>query len=382
MMQTASDKNGLSVIDSVFDEMTGFEWLEASYRKARKQKRYRKEIMAFSDRLDDNLHEIQEELRDDTFVFGPYRRHWVYVPKKRLVMALPFKSRVVQWAIYREMNPFYDRMFIEDSYACREGKGTLAAVRRLQYWLRIVHGKGWYALKLDISKYFYRVDHAKLLEILHRRVKDEQLFKLLTQIVNANGERFGLPRFTSAEDLEWEDWLTDCGMPIGNLTSQMFANIYLNELDQFCKHTLHIRYYIRYMDDILVLAKTKEEANRLKEQIAQFLREVLLLDLNSKTSIQPAERVFLIGYEVTGCSLQLKKPTVRRMKRSFRAICSQYFSGKMTEIEYQRRVASYDGMMKPCEAESLRFRMNQIYLQAKERYENESTPEHDRKGLK
>ena len=363
--------------------MTEFAWLDAAYRHARKQKRYRDEILAFSNDLDANLFSIQEQLRAGTFRFGPYRRHWVYVPKKRLVMALPFDSRVVQWAIYLMLNPFFDRLMIEDSFACRIGKGSLAAAKRLQYWMQEAEGKRerWYALKLDISKYFYRVDHKILLNILGRRIHDDRLMSLLETIVNCGGERFGLPRFASPDDLDPDEWLPDVGMPIGNLTSQLFANIYLNELDQYAKHVLKIHRYARYMDDITAIAPDKTTAHGWKEDITGYLAEHLHLDINRKTFIRPVDRIEFVGYIVSARRLRLRKQTTRRIKSAFRGICGKYFSGAMTRKEFDRRVASYKGMIQYCEADGLRTRLNEIYVRAKEAARNEQ-PENDRNPMR
>lgn len=372
------------VISDAFLQITEFSWLEDAYRHARKAKRYRNEFLAFSNDLDANLQTIQEQVRAGTFVFGPYRRHWVFVPKKRLVMALPCASRIVQWAIYLLLNPFYDRMMIEDSYACRKGHGSLAAAQRLQYWMQQVEGKPgqWYYLKLDISKYFYRVDHAVLFEILADRIKDPQLMALLDMIINCDGEKFGLPRFMSPDDADEFDWMADVGMPIGNLTSQLFANIYLDQLDQFCKHVLHIRHYIRYMDDVAILAKTKEEAQEYLRAIAEFLQTVLHLDLNSKTTIRPVGRIEFVGFMVSARELKLRKATIRRMKEAMRAISRKLFTGEMSREDFDRRVASYKGMIQHCKNEGLRRRLNEIYLHAKERYgggeNNESSSDHSR----
>ena len=354
-------------LTDVFQQMTEFEWLLRAYKNARKQKRYRDEVLEFSNNLDANLLEIQEQLRNGTFKFGSYRKHWVYVPKKRLVMALPFNSRIVQWSIYQLLNPFYNKMMIEDSYACRVGKGSLAAALRLQYWMKEAQGKKerWYVLKMDISKYFYRVDHKILLEILGERVKDPQLMELLTNIIECDGEKFGLPRFTSPDDIDDEDWLASIGMPIGNLTSQLFANIYLDRLDQFAKHTLHIHRYARYMDDITIVAPTKELARKWEHEIAEFLLKELHLDLNSKTVIRPIDRVEFVGFIVSANGLQLRKQTTRRIKRSFKSICKQYFAGELSKLEYDRRVASYKGMIQHCKADKLRKRLNDIYLSEK-----------------
>ena len=361
-------ENGIRTLRDVYPEMISFPWLERAFRNARKQKRYRDEVLTFSNDLDANLLRIQAELEAGTFRFGPYRRHWVYVPKKRMVMALPFDSRIVQWAVYQELNPFFDRMMIEDSYACRVGKGSLAAAERLQYWLRFTEGKPgqWYALKLDISKYFYRVDHTVLLEILGARIQDKRLMALLDSIINCEGERFGLPRFTEPDNLPEEKWLTDVGMPIGNLTSQLFANIYLNELDQYAKHTLRIHHYVRYMDDVIILAPDRRTAHGWREKIGAFLAERLHLDLNRKTSVRPAKRIEFVGFIVTARTLRLRKSTTRRIKSAFRGICKKYFRGQMNRAEFDRRVASYKGMIQHCEADGLRRRLNEIYIHARE----------------
>ena len=371
----------MHTLENVFERITEFDRLEEAYRNARKGKRYRDETLLFSSNLDENLLTIQRQVREGMFQFGPYRKHWVYVPKRRVIMALPFHSRVVQWAVYQELNPFYDRQMIEDSYACREGKGSLAAALRLQYWMRQADSKpgDWYVIKLDISKFFYRINHKVLLDILRRRIKDERLMALLQKIVEANGEKFGLPRFTSPEDIEDDEWINDVGMPIGNLTSQLFANIYLNELDQYCKHALKIKCYVRYMDDVVIVAPSKEIAQRWKEEIETFLYEHLKLDLNKKTAIRPMGKVEFVGFIISTHELKLRKSTVRRMKRAVHAICDKLFTGEMTQEAFDRRVASYNGMLTHCEVYNLRNRLNDIYTAKAEKYhivldENQKLP--------
>lgn len=360
----------MKTLENVFDDMTSFEWLEKSYRKARRQKRYRQEVLKFSADLDTNLHRIEDQLKREEFRFGPYRRHWVYVPKKRMVMALPFESRVVQWAIYLMLNPFFRGLMIEDSYACLDHRGSIAAAKRLQYWLRLIEHKpgNWYILKLDISKYFYRIDHATLLDILGSRIKDERLIRLLEDVINCDGEKFGLPRFTDPDEISSDEWLGEVGMPIGNLTSQLFANIYLNELDWFCKHMLHIQYYVRYMDDIVIIAPSLSVAQYWQCEITAFLNKRLKLDPNRKTAVRPANmNVEFVGYIINAHSLRIRKQTARRMKSAWRGICSRYFAGDMTDEEFRRRIASYDGMMRHTDNTGLRNQMNGIYLREKEK---------------
>jgi len=320
--------------------------------------------MAFSERLESNLFLIQAGMESGTWELGPYRKKWVYVPKKRLVMALPYPDRIVQWAIYQYLNPIFDKLFIEDSYACRKGKGSHKAAARLQYWMRQLDRKeagGWYILKLDISKYFYRVDHAKLLEILSRRIKDKEMLRFIEGVVNSRAEPFGLPRWARPDDTPQEQWRYDAGMPIGNLTSQLFANIYLNELDQFCKHRLKAHYYIRYMDDVIILGQ-KEELLRWKAEIETFLLEELRLDLNSKTAIRPLHGgVEFVGVKIHPTHAKLRKSTTGRMKREVREMCEQYAAGRLTEEKLERRAASIRGLLDHTESETLRWRLNEIY---------------------
>lgn len=182
------------------------------FRHACKGKRYRLEVMGFTSKLEGNLLDVQRRMKSGSYELGPYRKIWVFVPKKRLVMALDYPDRIVQWCLYLYLNPIYDKLFIEDSYACRKGKGSHKAAKRLQYWMRQVSrkpGAGWYCLKLDISKYFYRVNHDKLLEILARRIEDREMMKFVEGVVNSKAEPFGLPRWRSPDDTPPEEWEYD-----------------------------------------------------------------------------------------------------------------------------------------------------------------------------
>lgn len=355
----------MTVIQNAWPVVCNFGWLIEADRNARKGKRYRAEVLNFTARLEDNLFVIQQGMMNGSYVLGPYRKLWVYVPKKRLVMALDYPDRIVQWSLYLYLNPIYDRLFIEDSYACRKGKGSHKAAKCLQYWMCQVQrkpGPGWYCLKLDISKYFYRVNHEKLLAILERRVKDPAMMAFIRGVVNSRAEPFGLPRWRTPQDTPPEEWLYEVGMPIGNLTSQLFANIYLNELDQYCKHRLKIHYYIRYMDDVIILGQDKETLHRWKAAVETFLREELALDLNSKTSIRPVcQGVEFVGVRIWPTHMKLRKSTVRRIKREVRKISALYAAGDMTRQDFYRRIASIRGLLKHTESASLRWRLNEIY---------------------
>lgn len=359
-------ENEMATIQNAWEVITSFGWMLEANRNARKGKRYRAEVMEVAGRLEDYILLIQEKLLDGSYELGPYRKLWVYIPKKRLVMALPYPDRIVQWSLYQYLNPIYDKLFIEDSFACRKGKGSHRAAKRLQYWMRQVRRKpdgDWYYLKLDISKYFYRVDHEILLTILARRIKDERLMEFIRSVVNSRAEPFGLPPGKGPQDTDPEDWLYDVGMPIGNLTSQMFANIYLNELDQFCKHELRIHFYIRYMDDIVILGPDKKTLHAWKQKIEDFLNDKLALSLNSKTAIRPIRAgVEFVGVCIWTSHTHLRKSTVKRIKKEVRKISHEFAEGRMDPDAFARRVASINGLLDHTNTENLKRRLNEIYL--------------------
>ena len=362
----------MKAIENIYDEMCSYEELYNAYLSARRQKRYRGEVMRFADNLEENLWEIHRELMAQTYEVGRYRKFYVHEPKIRLVMALKFKDRVVQWAIYQKLMPFYDRLFIEDSYACRKGKGVHKARDKFQYWMRQVNRKPgkWYYLKLDISKYFYRIDHQILIEILSRRIKDERLMRLLSEIINSRNERFGLPEGLSPDDCTPDMWRGDVGMPIGNLTSQMFANVYLNELDQYCKHQLKIHYYIRYMDDIVILSDSKDYLKTAKETLRAFLRDKLRLSLNGKTAIRPCGLgIEFCGYYMHPTHRKLKRQTARRIKRSMKHMCEGLAAGTFPESKFVRAIASYSGVLMFCDSHGLKEKLNGIYIEAMQKKE-------------
>lgn len=185
----------MQTIKNIFPLIYDFENLFNAYKKAVKCKRYRADVMEYTDRLEENLIELQNEFIWKTYSVGRYNIFYVYEPKKRMIMSLQFKDRVAQHAIYSILNPYFEKQFISDSYACRVGKGTHRAIKKLQSWLRKTDRKPkrFYYLKLDISKYFYRVDHEVLMGILQRKIADKDLLHVLSVIINCEDTHFGLP---------------------------------------------------------------------------------------------------------------------------------------------------------------------------------------------
>lgn len=338
----------MAKITDIYDQIYSWENLYWSYENAGKGKWFRDDVVRFSANFEEELINIQNHLMYQTYAVGRYREFYVYEPKKRLIMALAFRDRVVQWAIYRQLEPLFDKQFIYDSYGCRKGKGTHRAADRLQYWMRAVTRKPdeWYYLKLDISKYFYRVDHDCLMRILRNKIDDERTLWLLKTIITCEHKAFGLPAGVDPDQCEPEDRLNDVGMPIGNLTSQLFANIYLNELDQYAKHDLKLRHYIRYMDDVIILHPDKKYLAEVKEQIEIFLQENLRLDLNNKTAIRKVKSgIEFVGFRIYPTHRKLKKKSTKKMKSRLQYLSREYARGNASLETVRSSVMSYYGIM-------------------------------------
>lgn len=351
-------------IKNLFPKIYDFENLFYAYKDGIRQKRDRPDIMAYTENLEENLITLQNELIWLTYEVGRYRMFYVYEPKRRLIMALQFKDRVAQHAIYRQLNPLLDKQFIYDSYACRIGKGTHKAVARLQYWFRQTERKPqkYYYLKLDISKYFYRIDHEVLMEILRMKIDDQPLLQILEGIVNCENTRFGLPLGADIGDVAFDELLAEVGLPIGNLTSQMFANLYLDQLDQFCKHKLHLHYYIRYMDDVIILHHSKKHLERVKQQITEYLDQVLHLQLNNKTCIRPTSMgAEFVGFRIWSTHVILRKKTARKMVKRLRYVFSAYRMGELDKESMERTVASYRGILQHFNSHGMAQKLNDIY---------------------
>lgn len=337
----------MNKINDIYEKVYDFENLHQAYLEARKGKRYRHDVLAFSKNLEENLIQLQNELIWDTYSVGRYREFYVYDPKKRLIMALDFRDRVIQWAIYRQLNPILDKQFISDSYGCRKDKGTHKAAQKLQYWLRKADRSpnDCYYLKLDISKYFYRVDHDVLVNILKTKIEDEKLLNLLEKIIRSE-KKFGLPPGLEPHECSYTERPDNRGMPIGNLTSQMFANLYLNELDQFCKHVLKIKRYVRYMDDVIILDSDKAILWQYKNDIESFLNNTLKLDLNNKTAVRPIESgVEFVGFRIWPTHVKLKKKSAVKIKHKLKIVQRAYSKGEITLESAKQSLASYLGIM-------------------------------------
>lgn len=288
-------------IKHVFDLIFSDDNLYEAIQDASKGRRYNKDVLRVQHDIWNVIEQIQQDVRSGKYTIDKYYIFYVYEPKKRMIMSITFYHRIVQWAIYRVINPLLVKGYIKDTYGCIPGRGSLAAMQRLRYWIKSVEHKPgtWYYLKLDISKYFYRISHEVLKEILARKIKDQQLLQVLYNVIDCQHTPFGLPPGKGPGEVPLEERLYDVGMPVGNLLSQVFANIYLDALDQFCKRTLCIHFYVRYMDDIIILSDSKEQLHMWKDEIQKFVETTLRLSLNQKTCIRPiSQGIEFVGYRI------------------------------------------------------------------------------------
>ncbi|CAK7060903.1 MAG: hypothetical protein BACD_02863 [Bacteroides rodentium] len=343
-------------IKNVFDKIFSLDNLYAALEDAVQGRRYKREALVYT--LDSwaLLQELREEVLSGTYHIDRYYIFYIYEPKKRMIMSISFKHRIVQWAIYRIINPMLVSGYIEDSYGCIPGRGSLSAMQRLRYWIEQASRKDeqWFYLKLDISKYFYRVSHRILKKILAKKIKDARLLEVLYSVIDCKHTPFGLPLGASPGDVPLEDRLYDVGMPIGNLLSQVFANVYLDVLDQFCKRVLKIHFYIRYMDDVIVLCNDKIQLREWKDQIEVFLINELELHLNSKTCIRPiSQGIEFVGYRIWPDRVIVRKSTSLRIKRALRGLAVKYSKYEVTMQDVTSALRSYLGMLEHCDSEAL-----------------------------
>lgn len=316
---------------NLWDEITSWDNLLAAYREARRGKRYRRDALRFTVRLEELLIDIQNRLIWREWTPGRWREFQVIDPKPRLIQAPPFADRVVHHALVRVLEPLFERRYIHDSYACRRGKGPQAAVARLQGFLRAAQRRRGevYVLQADISRYFASIPHDRLLAVLARAVADRDALWLCERIIRASADGRGIP--------------------VGALTSQLFANAYLDQLDHFIKDDLGERHYLRYMDDFVVLGPSKAGLRERLDGIADFLAGELGLRLNPKTAIYPARRgVDFCGYRTWSTHVLPRRRNVQRARRRLRALARRYAAGKASLADVRASAHSFLGYMKHC----------------------------------
>ena len=268
----------------LYPQITAFENLRRAFKKAARGKRKRGDVAAFEYHLEANLLALQEELLTETYSAGAYFSFRIYDPKPRLISAAPFRDRVVHHALCQAIEPLWERRFIHDTYACRVGKGTHAALDRCTEFAR----RYPYVLQCDIEHFFPSLDHDLLYAQFERLIADPKTLRLCRKILDSGAgvhPPVGNPVYFPGDDLFAA--LRPRGLPIGNLTSQFWANVYLNPLDQFIKRELKCRAYLRYVDDFLLFAAEKSTLHTWRKLVISFLTGLRLRLHENQAAIFP-----------------------------------------------------------------------------------------------
>lgn len=334
----------------LFEQLVSFENLLAAAQAARRGKRFKANVAQFDFDLERELFALQQELRSQTYRPGPYRTFTIREPKARLISAAPYRDRVVHHALCRVIEPIFDRTFIRDSYACRVGKGTHLAVDEFAQHAR----RFQYVLKCDLAKYFPSIDHEILVGLLARKIKDPLVLWLIRAIVDASNEQEFVCRHFDGDDL-FSPIERRRGIPIGNLTSQFFANVYLNGFDHFVKERLRCAAYLRYCDDFVVFGQDKRALGTVKAAMGEYLAGLRLTLHPRKCQVWPTQTgVDFLGYRVFPTHRRLRATTAKRAIRRLRAKAWACVRGALSLDRWRQSWASWLGHAQHADTYGLR----------------------------
>ena len=306
----------------LFEKVVDIQNLYLAAHKSFRGTKFKHTTASFYFHFENEILKMQKQLIDETYYPAVYRIFKIYEPKERNICCAEFYDRVVHHAIINILEPLFERRLIYETYACRVGKGTYNALKKSQAAVK----KYKYYLKCDIKKYFESIDHVFLKSLLRKMIKDKKLLRLLDKIISHQ------PSYTPLGK----------GLPIGNLTSQHFANIYLGELDLFVKHQLKCQEYIRYMDDFILFSHDKEELKDYLEKMRFYLLNELKLNLKEKVvKIAPvSEGLPFLGYRVFRGLIRLQRANLVRFRRKVKRKEKFFLKGKITQEDLTNSMMS------------------------------------------
>jgi len=326
--------------------------LEAAYR-ARRGKRYRPDVARFHFNQESELLHLREELAAKTYQPGTYRAFYINDPKRRLISAAPYRDRVVHHALCRVIEPLFERGFIFDCYANRVGKGTHAALDRATFYAR----RYKYALKCDIEKYFPSIDHAILMERIARKIKCRDTLWLIERIVMNSNPQEEVVRYFPGDNL-FTPIERRRGIPIGNLTSQFFANVYLDGLDHFIQERLGQPAYVRFADDFVIFAERRETLSGLLPRLRDYLDGLRLRLHPTKCHVLPVrDGVPFLGWQVFRDHRRLRRRTGVRFQRKLRELTRGHAAGRIPLDRVRASVMSWIGHLKHGDTHGLRTKL-------------------------
>ena len=320
-----------------FDKKLSYENILKAHKLSRKGKGYREEVILFNLKQEEYAMWLYENLSNMTYKHGGYTTFYIYEPKMRKIEKSRYIDRIVhRWVVDNFLIPYFVPTFINTTYACLKDRGMHKACLDLQFAMKHCKRKwdNYYILKMDVRKYFQNIGKGILYNVLKKKINDKKLLWLLKEIIYSNeGEK---------------------GLPIGNYTSQMFANIYLNEMDQYIKHQLHCKYVFRYMDDAVILLKTKEEAKDALEKITIFLRDKLELELNSKTQIfKNTQGVNFCGYKINEYRIKIRDKGKKKLKKKIKKLKYMIKNEEISSKEAKKYLCGHMGYIKIANVKNL-----------------------------
>lgn len=324
-----------------YDELISIENLLESWRTYRKGKSRKNDVMEFERHLEDNLFFLRDKLKSGNYAHDEYSYFRISDPKKRDIYKSTVRDRVVHQAVYKYLCEKYEPFFTEYSFSGRIGKGTHKAVAMLKKQTSVIKRseKRCWAMKCDVRKYFENINHKILLDILRNKVSEEKIFNLLQIIVESFHKETGK------------------GVPLGNITSQIFANIYLNESDKFVENELKLKdRYVRYNDDFIIIGDDRKKLFENLEKIKNFLKEKLMLELPKEKTVF---RKLKWGIDFCGCvvlpnAILLRNKTEGRMFGKINAITYKVSLEKISQSDFRKIMDSYFGLLSHCKTYNLK----------------------------
>lgn len=326
----------MKVTRLLFEEMTSLEHIFLCWDQFKRGKRKRKDVQFFERHLEDNLFQLQQDLKFFQYSHSPYDQFYVTDPKQRHISKASVRDRVVHQIVYDTLTTVLDKKFIFHSLSSRLEKGTHVGIAHLHCMTRKISRNGTrpcYALKMDIRRFFDSVDHSVLKQLLRNSIKDENVLKTTDMIIDSFKVGTGS--------------IGPVGIPLGNVTSQLFANVYLHELDHFVKHDLKEKYYLRYCDDFIILSNDKSHLETLIVSIREFLAENLRLELHPKkvTIRKLHQGIDFVGYVLFEKHMLVRTRSKQRMQKRLKAGYEKYLIGAVDAAPFDQMLQSYLGIL-------------------------------------
>ena len=338
---------------NLWPQVIAFDNLLRASRLAQKGKRFRLNVLAFNHCLEQELQQLQAELKTLTYQPGGYRTFRIRDPKPRMISAAPYRDRVVHHALCNVIVPLLDRSLIHDTYANREGYGTHRALHQFTGWARQYR----YCLQCDISKYFPSIDHEILKTLLRKHLKCPDTLWLIDTIIDASNEQMPVIDYFPGDDL-LTPALRRRGLPIGNLTSQFFANLYLSPFDHFVKRQLKLKQYLRYVDDFAGFSDDWQELADAQLAMEDYLATLRLKMHPIKSQLfETRHGANFVGFRILPDRIRVRNDNVRRARRRLKSLQQQYAAGDIDLELLVQRLQSWEAHLKHGDTYRLRQRV-------------------------